>query len=120
MMTNFERVLSYHPSFIADISFWQGKPTMSSEQEETKLIAQALVAMGDDELGPDEMWVKVIRKSWHHEWAQAGSVYKVKKEMKYNGRVYKLSGDNDLGLWATACEPYDPSLCYWRTKGATK
>ncbi len=96
-MTLFEQVLSYEPELIASIS---REPSSPDEQ----FIVQALVAMGDDELGPDEMRVRVTRKSWHHEWAQAGSVYKVRKETIHSGHVYKLSGNNDLGLWADACE----------------
>lgn len=96
-MTRFEQMLNYSPGIIAGISKW----TMD-EQKEIIFIAQALIAMGDDELREGEMVVKVTHAT-DGNWYKLGSKYIV-REVGPGWKLYKATRNECGGIWKTDYE----------------
>ncbi len=93
-MTLFESMLNLAPSTIAEIS--------KRDECEIKFIAQALVAMGDDELKEGEICVDVISATSGN-WYKVGERYRV-IDPGSHWEVYRVVPGSGGGIRKDDCE----------------
>jgi len=120
-MTTFEQALNYHQETLAQFSQHNPEDAMSSNNKELIFIAQALVAMSNDELMDGEMYIKVMKNSWRHANQRMGSTYIVKKNIEFvEGIGYMYTMRSGAMIRVSDCQVVESTNFQVGNKGCCK